>query len=161
MRSVSLALSLSHSFAHTKLTNLRGEKVQARGSCDAIFDKYVLCLMNSDCFKSKGPSAGNAELKQCARRNAPGVPEECATLHEAVKVCNRSQVWSLRISTSCPSTLLDMLDRKLTMYALSLSLSLSLSRARCPGGHAETLQGQADSSRRAEQMNTRAVAIAF
>lgn len=74
------------------LLNNQAYEVKARGSCDAIFDKYVLCLMNSDCFKSKGPSAGNAELKQCARKNAPGVPEECGILHEAVKLCNRSQV---------------------------------------------------------------------
>eukprot|EP01043_Picozoa_sp_COSAG02_P035145 COSAG02_NODE_2498_length_8675_cov_6.885378_7_plen_101_part_00 len=74
------------------LLNNQAYEVEARGSCDAIFDRYVLCLMNSDCFKSKGPSAGNAELKQCARKNAAGVPEECATLHEAVKLCNRSQV---------------------------------------------------------------------
>lgn len=74
------------------LLNNQAYEVKARGSCDAIFDQYVLCIMTSDCFKAGGASAGNAQLKQCARKNAVGVPDECNTLHEAVKLCNRSQV---------------------------------------------------------------------
>ena len=80
------------------LLNNQAYEVKARASCDPIFDKWVLCLLGSECFKSKGAGAGNAELKQCARKNAAGVPEDCATLHEAVKLCNRSQVSASSVS---------------------------------------------------------------
>jgi hypothetical protein len=60
---------------------------QSRGACDDAFDAWVHCVVHAPCFVGKGPDAGHAELKECAKTD-----KSCEIFREAVKVCRRSQV---------------------------------------------------------------------
>ena len=40
-----------------------GQVGGSKRACDDAFDKWVTCLVHSDCFKDKGPNASKADLK--------------------------------------------------------------------------------------------------
>ena len=84
---------------------------------------------------------------QCARKNAALVPEQCATLHEAVKLCNRSQVSPPLTPPPPPPHTCRSLSVVAVLPAGSV-LRLGLGA----GGCAEAVQGQAECHRRCGQM---------
>eukprot|EP01051_Picozoa_sp_SAG22_P001104 SAG22_NODE_39_length_26283_cov_18.486653_3_plen_121_part_00 len=68
-----------------------GQVGGSKRACEDAFDKWVTCLVASDCFKGKSPGT-NAQLKECAKTGASGVPEECVNMLSYVRLCRRSQV---------------------------------------------------------------------